>query len=193
MEHQVYYFNFLQQLESNFSSITPKSNRLITKPISDKWLHGNSLTLLNAALMESYFNKGNMASTIQIILNSVSNSMPIKARFLNKLWDESLVGLWTAEEKIATMPVIAKLNWSNDLLLKWLDRAFINGSREESLILDAWVQQLKTAPRYTRTTQFHFQNEWQSLQLEKIQSNLQDPSSQLRYSILESLFSIKSE
>ena len=193
MEHQVYYFNFLQQLESNFSSITPKSNRLITKPISDKWLHGNSLTLLDAALMESYFNKGNMASTIQIILNSVSNSMPIKARFLNKLWDESLVGLWTAEEKIATMPVIAKLNWSNDLLLKWLDRAFINGSREESLILDAWVQQLKTAPRYTRTTQFHFQNEWQSLQLEKSQSNLQDPSRQLRYSILESLFSIKSE
>ncbi len=193
LEHQVYYLNFLQQIENNFPNIIPKTNRLIIKPISEKWLHGNSLTLLEAALMDTYFSKGNISLTIAAILKSDSNSIPIKARFLNKLWDESLIDLWSTEEKIATISVIAKLNWSMDLLLKWLDRAFINDSKEESLILDAWVQELKTATRFTRTTQFYFQNEWERLQTERSQNLPQEPNTQLRYSVLESLFSIKTE
>ena len=143
--------------------------------------------------METFFRKGNVQSTIVAILNSDRNTMPIKGRFLNKLWDKSLVGLWSTEEKIATIPVIAKLNWSNDLLVKWLGRVFIKGNREESLFLDAWVQQLKTDSRNTRVTQFYFEKEWEQLQKEKMQSLQQDPNTQLRYAVLESLFSIKTE
>lgn len=191
--HQIYYLNFLQQLQKDYPYIKTKSKEIFINPITADWINANNGEILEAAFMQDYFAEKNVALTADRILRSPKNTAPVKSKFLSFLWSESLAEIATADMKMAMMPLIAAQDWSLDLVFYWLERAFINTSKEESLILDAWVQQLKITPKFARTTQFYFQNEWKRMQTERSQQLPQDPNTQLRYSVLESLFSIKPE
>jgi hypothetical protein len=192
-KHQVYYLNFLQQLQKDFPNLTTKSSDIFINPVTVNWINTNDEEILEAAFMQAYFAEKNVALIAESILKSPNNTAPVKSKFLGFLWSESLAEIVTEDMKIALIPLITSQDWSLDLIYNWLERAFINMSKEESLILDAWVQQLKIVPRNARVTQFYFRNEWERLQTERSQNLPQEPNTQLRYSVLESLFSIKTE
>jgi hypothetical protein len=192
-KHQVYYLNFLQQLQKDFPNLKTKPNDFVMGTVTANWIDANDEEILEAAFMQAFFAEKNVALVAERILKSPKNTAPVKSKFLGFLWSESLAEIVTADMKIALIPIISSQDWSLDLLYNWLERAFINDSKEESLILDAWVQQLKIVPNNTRVTQFYFRNEWERLQTERSQKLAQEPNTQLRYSVLESLFSMKTE
>lgn len=190
LEHQVYYLNYMRQLEQVFPTLSKKLDLEFNKTLSNKWINGNSTTLFDAALMESFFSKGNIKETIQLILNSPENSNPIKAKFVGSLWNESMSGIVHSDIKKVLIPIIANQNWSLDLIYNWMDRAFVNRSREESQVLDAWIQQIKSNPNYVRVSQYYFKDEWEMLKGQIRNNSELDVNDQLRFSLLEGLFSI---
>lgn len=193
LEHQVYYLNYMRQLEQAFPNLNKKVDIEFNKSLAQKWVNGNSTNLFDAALMETFFSKGNVTETIQLILKSPNNTNPIKAKFIGSLWNESMSGIVHGEIKKALIPTLASQEWSSDLIFNWLDRAFVNQSREESQVLDAWIQHIKSKPKYVRVSQYYFQDEWDTLNEQKNRNLDLDVNAQLRFSLLQGLFSIKSK
>ena len=190
MEYQVYYFNFLSQLENRFQLEKVKAQQEITDPITSKWIHGNSTAILEGAVMKAFFAKSDLKSTLLDILKSDKNSKPVKAKFSVNLWGESFDPIVNFDTKQVLIPVIAEQQWSADLTLKWLNAAFSRIAREESLLLDNWIQQLKNHSHLVPVTQYFFRDQWEILKSKKAVNFNNDVGDQLRYSLLEELFSI---
>ena len=193
LEHQIYYLNYIRQLEQNFPTLNKKIDIEFNKLLTQKWINGNSTVLFDAALMETFFSKGNVTETIEQILTSPNNTNPVKAKFTGSLWSESMSGIVHSDIKKALIRTLASQDWSSDLIFNWMDRAFVNQSREESQVLDEWIQQTKSNPKYIRVSQYYFQDEWDTLKERKNREIELDVNEQLRFSLLEGLFSINSK
>ena len=190
MEYQVYYYNFLSQLENRFQLTKATEQKEIAEPITSSWIHGNATAVLEGALMKTFFAKSDITSTLIDILNSDKNSMPVKAKFTTSLWGEQFDPVVDFDIKQVLIPIIADQKWSTDLTLKWLNAAFSRIAREESMLLDIWIQQLKNHTHLVPVTQYYFTDQWEILKSKKADNFNNDVGDQLRYSLLEGLFSI---
>ncbi len=187
---QVYFLNFLHQLENTFPGIVKQTT---SKEVSDL-VHGfkssNNSEALEAALMHAYFTQQNPSNILQVLINSEENIAPVKLRLLRKIWMDSYTAILNPDAKTALIKSISAQKWPIDLQLQFLETAFRETDRESTLLLDAWVQKLEAQSHWIIASKYYFEEEWRTLQILKKQNLEQNPETQLRYSVLESLYSI---
>jgi hypothetical protein len=186
--HQVFYLNFLQRLESFDTKILKKTETPEAQKIIEKLRSSNNLAALEAYFYHGLIHKANIITVVLDILYDSSNTDPVKYRFLLKIWDVELEEWMSFDVKKALLAAISEENWPDDLKVKWIERIFSSDNKNESLLLDAWIPMISKKRAWLLATQFALKSSWESLKRNGKTLNSQES---LRFNILESLFSIK--